>query len=339
MNKVIIIAEAGVNHNGSLPIAKKLIEEAKKCGADYVKFQTFKTDLIISKEAKKAEYQLENTDNDDSQYNMIKRLELNFEQFKELKNYSDKIGIGFLASGFDIESILFLRSLNIDFFKVPSGEITNKFLLEKLSDDTKPILLSTGISNEKEISDAIKILSSKHKQKKIILFHCNSEYPTPFIDANLKAIKMLKKIFRLEVGYSDHTIGIEASIASIPLGATFIEKHFTLDKTFKGPDHKSSLNPNELKELVTCVRNVESALKLNGEIIPTKSEIKNINHVRKSLYFKKNLKKGSILKKRDLISLRPGNGISPMNYESYLGKVLVNDVLKYQLLKKNHFES
>jgi sialic acid synthase SpsE len=269
---------------------------------------------------------------------MIKSLELNYNQFRELKNYSDELGIGFLSSGFDNESIDFLNTLGLDYFKIPSGEITNIFLLEKLASLRKPILLSTGMSKLSEIEHTINILRTSKNRNKIILFHCNSEYPTPFEDANLKAIKILKKTFGLDVGYSDHTVGIEASIAAVSMGAIFIEKHFTLDKSLDGPDHSMSLNPIELKELIASIRNIELALNMNGEIIQTKSELKNIKHVRKSLFFNKNLKKGHIIKKNDLISLRPGTGISPMNYYLYLGKKLKFNVFKNQILNEQCFE-
>lgn len=337
MGKVKIIAEAGVNHNGSVELAKELIIHAKECDVDYVKFQTFITDLTISKSAKKTEYQAKNTKKAGNQYKMVKKLELSFDDFILLKEFSKNVGVGFLTSGFDNSSLDFINSLNLDYFKIPSGEITNKLLLEKISKFDKPILLSTGMSTKAEIQNALDVLFFNKSKNDIILLHCNTEYPTPFEDVNLFAINDLREHFKMNVGFSDHTIGIEASLASVMLGVTFIEKHFTLDKSMKGPDHSMSLNPAELKNLVSSIRNIEKTMLGSGSKKVTKSENKNLIHVRKSLFYDNAFKKGIIIKKEDLIALRPGDGISPMNYENFVGKKLISDVNKYEKLKTIHF--
>ena len=338
MNKTIIIAEAGVNHNGSIKLAKKFGFEAKNCGADYIKFQTFITEKTIAKNAKKADYQLINTKDNQSQFEMVKKLELTFEQFKSIKKYCDEIELGFLSSGFDPESLDFLKSLDLDFFKIASGEITNKFLLEKIASFNKPTLLSTGMSSPEEIKEAITILKKVLDEDKIIIMHCNTEYPTPMKDVNLKAMEHLKDLYGLEVGFSDHTLGIEIALASVARGACVIEKHFTLDKSFSGPDHKMSLGIDELRNLVVSIRNIEDSLSGTGIKAPSNSEVKNIIHVRKSLYYAKEIIKGQILKKSDLLSLRPGSGVSPMLYENFITKRLKKSVKMHEQLEPNHFE-
>ena len=277
MNKnVIIIAEAGVNHNGELELAKKLIEKAAFSGADYVKFQTFKAQNIVTKSASKALYQSKNiNDQDDSQFNMLKKLEIPFGWHKKLIEYASSFGIKFLSTGFDRESIDFLHTLELDFFKIPSGEITNKPYLKHIASKGIPIVISTGMANMKEIEEALEIfLNNGFKKQDITILHCNTEYPTPIEDVNLKAMNFIKQNFNVNVGYSDHTLGIEVSIAAVALGATIIEKHFTLDKNMKGPDHKASLNPDELNELVKSIRNVEKSISGNGIKEPSKSEKK-----------------------------------------------------------------
>lgn len=322
--KTIIIAEAGVNHNGYLDLAKKLVDNAKECGADYVKFQTFKTDLLVSKVALKADYQSENTnDKVESQYDMVKKLELSYEDFTELKKYCDKCGIGFLSTGFDLPSIDFLKLLDIDYFKIPSGEITNLPLLKAIGHTGKPIIFSTGMSNMEEIREAITILVNAGAEKeKITVLHCNTEYPTPMEHVNLKAMLSIGKELLIPIGYSDHTLGIEVPVAAVALGATIIEKHFTLDKTMAGPDHKASLEPVELKAMVTAIRNIEKALG-SCEKKASASEIKNIAIARKSIHLNKALKKNHQITESDLVMKRPGDGISPLKIDEIIGKKTV----------------
>ena len=322
--KVIIIAEAGVNHNGSLSMAFKLAEAASRSGADYIKFQTFKTELNISKTAKKADYQIENTNNNvETQFEMVKKLELSFDDFKKIKEYCDKLNIGFLSTGFDFESVDFLDKLGMDYFKIPSGEITNKPLIKYIANKNRPIIVSTGMCNMSEIGTTLNILTENScKKSDITILHCNTEYPTPYKDVNLKAMNSIQEFLGVNIGYSDHTLGIEVPIAAVALGARVIEKHFTLDKNLPGPDHKCSLNPDELKLMVLSIRNTEAAISGSGVKEPSKSEMKNIDIARKSLHLKNDLQQGEILSARDLISLRPGNGISPMQIEKVIGKKL-----------------
>jgi N,N'-diacetyllegionaminate synthase len=325
MKKTIIIAEAGVNHNGSIELAKKLIDSAAQAGADYVKFQTFKTELTISKHAEKAKYQQKNTGNNETQFEMVKKLELGFEQFKELKKYSEKKGIKFLSTGFDLPSIEFLNSLNLDVFKIPSGEITNLPYLQLIGKYNKPIYLSTGMSNLGEIEDAINILvKSGTERNKISILHANTEYPTPFEDVNLKILATLKQAFELPIGYSDHTPGIEVPIAAVALGAEIIEKHFTLDKTMEGPDHVASLEPHELKAMVLAIRNIENAIG-NGIKQASDSEIKNKPIARKSIVASCNIKKGEVFTENNITVKRPGNGISPLRWNDIIGKKALSD--------------
>lgn len=321
INKTVIIAEAGVNHNGSIHQAKKLIDAALESGADYIKFQTFKTELNISKTAQKAEYQKVNTNNKiETQFEMVKNLELSFDDFAELKLYCDKIGIGFLSTGFDSQSIDFLDSLGIDFFKIPSGEITNRPLLVHIASKKRPIILSTGMANMNEIEVALEILTASGCNKnKITVLHCNTEYPTPFEDINLKAMNTIKNHCGVEIGYSDHSLGIEVPIAAVALGAKVIEKHFTLNKNLVGPDHSSSLSPNELKRMVFSIRNIEKAISGSTKKEPSESEKKNIDITRKSLHINTLVSKGQVIKKEHLICLRPGDGISPMDINKVIG--------------------
>ncbi len=270
--KIFIIAEAGVNHNGDINLAKKLIDVAKEAGADAVKFQTFKSEKVISKFAQKAEYQKETTGESDTQLDMVKKLELPYKDFKELKKYCDEVEINFMSTPFDLDSIEFLNELNIDVFKIPSGEITNLPYLIKIAQTNKPIIMSTGMSTLDEIEAAINILR-QNGSGEITLLHCTTEYPAPYKDVNLRAMKTLRERFKVNVGYSDHTKGIEIPIAAVAMGAAVIEKHFTLDRNMEGPDHKASLEPDELKAMVQAIRNVESALG-DGIKRPTESEIK-----------------------------------------------------------------
>ncbi len=319
MIKTFIIAEAGVNHNGSLDLAYKLIDAAKEAGADAVKFQSFKAASLVSKKAEKAEYQKRTTDSNESQYEMIKRLELSFEDHIKLIEYCKSKNIIFLSSPFDLDSIDLLNNLGLDTFKIPSGEIINLPYLKKIGTLNKNAILSTGMADLGEIEDALDILiESGTKKENITVLHCNTEYPAPFEDVNLKAMLTIKNAFDVKVGYSDHTLGIEVPIAAVALGAGVIEKHFTLDKNMEGPDHKASLEPQELKLMVEAIRNIEEALG-NGIKKPPKSEIININIVRKSIVAKKTIRKGEILTEENLTVKRPGNGISPMRWDEIIG--------------------
>ena len=339
-SKVIIIAEAGVNHNGDFENAKKLILAAANAGADYVKFQTFKADKLVSKDAQKAEYQKANLKEDgDSQYDMLKKLEMSEAWHYELIKYANECGIKFLSTGFDEDSIDFLDSLKIDLFKVPSGEITNKPYLEHIAKKGKPIVISNGMSNLQEIKDAVEVIHNHQIDKnKITILHCNTEYPTPMQDVNLLAMKTIQKEFGVQVGYSDHTLGIEVPIAAVALGAVLIEKHFTLDRNMVGPDHLASLTPDELKQMVTSIRNIELAISGNGVKEASESEKKNIAIVRKSLHYNTDLLKGDVIAKKHFSILRPGSGISPMMYEEVIGKKLLINVFKDDLIKKLDFE-
>lgn len=334
MNKVIIIAEAGVNHNGNIQIAKQLIDVAVDAGVDYVKFQTFKADSLVSKSAKKANYQSVNiNDGDDSQYTMLKNLELSHEDHLELMSYCSIRKINFFSTAFDVEGLKYLNDLGLSFFKIPSGEITNYPYLRTVALLGKPVIMSTGMCSEKDIENAIAVLIKFGLKKEMIsILHCNTEYPTPMKDVNLKAMLSIKNQFQTQVGYSDHTLGIEVPIAAVALGAIIIEKHFTLDRTLPGPDHVASLEPNELKEMVKAIRNIEQAVSGDGEKMPSESETKNIGIARKSIHLNKDLLEGHILTDDDLISLRPGDGISPMEWESIVGKKLLVDKMEFDKL-------
>ena len=334
MSEVIIIAEAGVNHNGDIQVAKKLIDAAVDAGVDYVKFQTFKADNLVSKSAKKAEYQSVNiNDGDDSQYSMLKNLELSHENHLELMAYCAERNIKFFSTAFDVEGVHYLNDLGLSFFKIPSGEITNYPYLKAVALCNKPVIMSTGMCLESEIKEALEILVKFGlKKENISILHCNTEYPTPMKDVNLKAMLSIQKIFGVPIGYSDHTLGIEVPIAAVAMGAKIIEKHFTLDRSLPGPDHAASLEPDELKEMVKAIRNIEAAISGDGEKVPSKSETKNIAIARKSIYIKKNLVKGHVITDDDLISLRPGDGISPMQWENIVGKILVTDKIEFDKL-------
>jgi N,N'-diacetyllegionaminate synthase len=322
---IFIIAEAGVNHNGSLELAKKLIDSAVGAGADAVKFQTFKAENVISKYAPKAEYQKQTTKQEESQLLMVKKLELSYDDFKELKAYCDSKGIMFLSSPFDFESIDFLNELGLEIFKIPSGEITNLPYLERIGRLKKKVILSTGMADLGEIEDALDVLiSSGTKKDNITVLHCNTEYPTPFEDVNLKAMITIKEAFNVKVGYSDHTPGIEIPIAAVTLGATIIEKHFTLDRKLPGPDHRASLEPDDLKVMVRAIKNIEKALG-NGIKKPSPSEIKNMPIARKGIVANRKIKKGEFFTEENITVKRPGTGISPMRWYEVLGKVAPRD--------------
>jgi len=325
MNRTIIIAEAGVNHNGDIKTAKKLVDAAADAGADYVKFQTFKASKLVSKAAQKADYQNENTGNHkESQLEMLQKLELSETDHFLLLDYCKEKGIKFFSTAFDLDSLDFLKKLGLTLYKIPSGEITNLPYLEKVAELAGEIIISTGMSTMNEIGEAVAVLKERSTAK-ITVLHCNTEYPTPFTDVNLLAMNSIGESFDVAIGYSDHTRGIEVPIAAVTLGAEIIEKHFTLDKTLPGPDHAASLEPDELKAMVIAIRNIESAL---GSMVkePTGSEFKNIAIARKSIHLLKDKKKGELICEEDLEMLRPGDGISPMLFRTITGKILIHDL-------------
>lgn len=326
MRNTFIIAEAGVNHNGSFELAKQLVDKAVWAGVDCIKFQTFKAENLVNKNAKKAEYQVNNTGNNDSQLSMLKKLELSFGDFIELKKYCDKKEIMFLSTPFDVESIEFLEPL-ISFFKVPSGEITNLPYLRKINSYKKDVILSTGMATMDEIQDALNIL----KDCKVSLLHCTTEYPCPYDNVNMKAMLTMRDKFNLPVGYSDHTQGIEIPVMAVAMGATIIEKHFTLDKNMEGPDHKASLEPDELKAMVQSIRNVEKAFG-TGIKEPQESEKKNIEIARKSIVAKCDIKKGEIFTEENLTVKRPATGISPMKWDEVIGAVAQKDYCEDEII-------
>ena len=340
-NKVIIIAEAGVNHNGSLQRAKEMVKAAKAAGADYVKFQTAIPELVISSFAPKAEYQKETTGSDQSQLEMCKAIHLPLSDYTILKSLCESEGIGFMSTPFDLVSIDLLAELGQDWMKVPSGEITNLPYLRKIAQTGIPVILSTGMSTLEEISDAVDILTGKSKkyptesklsQDDIIILHCNTEYPTPFCDVNLSAMEDIRRATGLRVGYSDHTVGIEVPIAAVALGATVIEKHFTLDCNLPGPDHKASLEPDQLAAMVKAIRNIEQSIG-NGEKAVSQSERKNMTIARKSIVAAKDIAKGEILSEDNITIKRPGNGISPMKWDEVVGTVAIKDFKYDQLIE------
>jgi N,N'-diacetyllegionaminate synthase len=331
-NRTKIIAEAGVNHNGSIELAKKLIEVAADAKADYIKFQTFITEDGITKNALKANYQKKDNVKEEYQFAMIKKLELSQNDHYELIRHCNDCGIRFLSTAFDSKSIDFLNSLDLDYFKIPSGEITNFPYLKRIGQIGKPTILSTGMSNLNEIESALDILTkSGTSLKNITVLQCNSEYPTPISDANINSMMTIKNKFKVAVGYSDHTLGIEVPIAAVALGAEIIEKHFTIDKSLSGPDHKASLEPIELKNLVKSIRNTQKALG-SGLKEPSKSEIKNISNFRKSLVAKKNIKKGQIFCENNLTTKRPGSGLSPMIWEKIINTPAKKNYEKDELI-------
>jgi len=325
--KTLIIAEAGVNHNGDVNLAKKLIDAAAEAGADFVKFQTFKASKMVSSQANTADYQKKNTaDNVTTQLEMLKKLELSEEEHYDLVEYCRTKNINFLSTGFDPDSLDFLYKLGIRMFKVPSGELTNRPYLEKIAQLADSIILSTGMSTMQEIGEALKVLKADPRVP-ITVLHCNTEYPTPFSDVNLNAMNTIKKEFNVNIGYSDHTLGIEVPIAAVALGAEVIEKHFTIDRNMAGPDHIASLEPDELIAMVKAIRNIELALG-NYQKTPTPSELKNINVARKSIHLSKSILLGQMLTENDFEMLRPGDGISPMQMRDLIGKKVIRDLPK-----------
>lgn len=329
---VVVIAEAGVNHNGSMENAKKLIDAAVEAGADYVKFQTFKAKNLASKFAAKAIYQQKTTSADESQLEMLKKLELADSMHHELIAYCNEKKIAFLSTPFDIESIEFLKSIGITTGKIPSGELTNLPYLRKMAGAFSKLILSTGMATMDEVEMALQILIAEGKAKSdIVLLHCTTEYPSPIDEVNLNAMVEMGKKFNIAVGYSDHTLGIEVPVAAVALGATLIEKHFTLDKKMEGPDHVASLEPNELKAMVAAIRNIERALG-DGIKKPTPSEIKNIAIARKSIVAARDIKKGDILSEDNIGTKRPGTGISPMEWDNVIGTVAIQDFKEDEMI-------
>jgi N,N'-diacetyllegionaminate synthase len=331
----IIIAEAGVNHNGSIELAKKLVEKAKEAGVDYIKFQTFKASKLVTKAAKQAEYQQKNIGKEgDSQYQMLKKLELSPEEHEVLIDYCRQLGIKFFSTAFDFDSIDYLHSLNLGLWKIPSGEVTNYPFLKRIAAYNEPTILSTGMCDMEDVRAAVEALYKNGLSKEnLILLHCNTEYPTPFEDVNLKAMDALRKEFGVEVGYSDHTKGIEVPIAAVALGATVIEKHFTLDRNMEGPDHKASLEPDELKAMVSAIRNIEKAVGGDGTKHVSESEKKNIAIARKSIVAACDIKAGEEFTEQNLTVKRPGSGISPMRWEEVLGQKAKKDFNEDELIE------
>lgn len=331
--KTFIIAEAGVNHNGSMNTALKLIAAALEAGADAVKFQTFKAEKMVSKSAPKADYQKDATRDGESQYEMLARLELDAEAHWKLTAECRERGIIFLSTPFDFESIELLDGLGLSIFKIPSGEITNLPYLRRVGKLKKKVILSTGMADMDEIGDALGVLTGAGtKKENITVLHCNTAYPTPFEDVNLHAMISIREKFGVKVGYSDHTPGIEVSIAAVALGAVIIEKHFTLDKNMPGPDHKASLEPAELKAMVMAVRNIEKALG-DGVKKPTISELSNKTVVRKSIVAARDLRKNEIFDEKCLDIKRPGTGVSPMRWDSVIGRIAKRDFMKDELIE------
>lgn len=322
MKKVLIIAEAGVNHNGDLNLALEMIRKAKNAGADIIKFQTAKPELVISRFAQKAEYQKKTTGSDESQLEMCKKIHLKFEDYFLVKETCDKEGIQFLSTPFDIESIHFLNN-KVPFWKIPSGEVTNYPYLVEIAKTGKPVIMSTGMCELQEIDEAIEVLRNNGTTD-ITLLHCNTQYPTPYKDVNLRAMETLRDRYKVKIGYSDHTNGIEVPIAAVALGAEVIEKHFTLDKNLPGPDHKASLEPYELAAMVSSIRNIEEALGSPNKTV-SDSERENIAVARKSIVAAKSIKKGEILSENNITTKRPGTGLSPMCWNSVIGKIAIRD--------------
>jgi N,N'-diacetyllegionaminate synthase len=329
-NKVLIIAEAGVNHNGKLSLATGLIDAAKDAGADFVKFQTFQADKLVSPKTSKAGYQKKTTSQSETQYEMIKKLELSVEDHKTLLKYCRKKGIQFLSTPFDEESADFLEKIGMKLFKIPSGEITNIPFLQHIARKKKPIILSTGMSTLAEVKQAVQTIT-KTGNRQLTLLHCVTEYPTPFDQVNLRAIETLKETFPFPVGFSDHTLGIEAAIAAVGMGATVIEKHVTLDRNLPGPDHKASLEPDELGLMVHTIRHIEQALD-DGVKRPMPCEKKYINLVRKSVVAEKDIFKGERFDKNNVMIKRPGYGIQPKDFQSLLGKKAKRLIKKHSVV-------
>jgi N-acetylneuraminate synthase len=324
---VIIIAEAGVNHNGSLENAFRLVDAAVDAGVDYVKFQTFKASNLVSIKAKKAEYQIENTKNStESQLQMLQKLELSEDDHEKIIAYCNSKNIKFFSTAFDLDSLEYLSKMGMDMVKIPSGEITNLPYLRRAGNLFKKVIISTGMATLSEIEDAVAVFVKVGITKEdITILHCNTEYPTPMKDVNLLAMLHIGKEFKTSIGYSDHTLGIEVPIAAVALGAVMIEKHFTLDKSMEGPDHRASLEPAELKAMSLAIRNIELAISGSGLKEPSESEMKNIAIARKSIVAKIDISKGDVLSENNLTVKRPGDGISPMKWDDLMGKIATED--------------
>lgn len=335
MKKTIIIAEAGVNHNGDLNNAFALVDRAVDAGVDYIKFQTFKAEALVSKIAKKADYQIANTKDDtDSQFDMLKKLELSKENHESIIKYCNDKGIKFFSTAFDLDSLVYLKEIGLQLVKIPSGEITNLPYLRTAAHLFKEVILSTGMCSFNEVEEALNVfLKEGILKENITILHCNTEYPTPMKDVNLKAMHTLKKELGVAVGYSDHTLGIEVPIAAVALGASIIEKHFTLDRTMPGPDHIASLEPTELKAMVTAIRNIELAISGNGVKEPSDSEKKNMAIARKSIVAKRNISKGEVFSEDNITVKRPGNGISPMKWDGVIGAKAIKDFNEDDLIE------
>ena len=331
MGHVCIIAEAGVNHNGDIKLAKKMVDVAKQAGVDYIKFQTFSPEKLVSKYAQKAKYQKENTNSDESQLKMLQKVALSKSEFKQLKEYCSEVGIGFISTPFDDDSINFLEEFDMDFWKIPSGEITNLPYLEKIANTGRKVIMSTGMCEVEEILNAISVLENNGTND-IVLLHCNTQYPTPYEDVNLKAMYAIEKATGKPVGYSDHTQGIEVPIAAVAMGAVVIEKHFTLDKGMDGPDHKASLEPDELTQMVSSIRKIEKALG-DGKKEPSESEKENINVARKSIVASKTIKKGTVFSEDNITVKRPGNGISTMRWYDVIGQTAMRDYKEDEMIE------
>ena len=330
--KVLIIAEAGVNHNGDLKIAKKLVDAAAEAGADLVKFQTFNADRLVTNAARKAAYQIQATGSRESQHEMLRRLELTEDMHQELIAHCAARNIGFFSTGFDIKSVDLLMSFGQNHFKIPSGEITNLPYLRHIGQLGRPVILSTGMATMEEIKSALQILENSGTPKKsITVLHCTTEYPTPIPEVNLRAMISIRDNFGVKVGYSDHTLGIEVAIAAVAMGATVIEKHFTLDRNLPGPDHKASLEPKELKAMVAAIRSIEVALG-DGIKRPTPSEAQNIPVVRKSIIASKSIQLGEVFTAKNLTTKRPGTGISPMRWDEVIGKTAIRSFSADELI-------
>lgn len=331
MKRTLIIAEAGVNHNGSLELAKKLALTAKECGADIVKFQTSKLSALVSKYAGMAEYQKENIGQEMSQLEMLKKITLRYEEFEQLAAYCSQIGMEFLSTPFDLDSIDFLEQLGCRFWKVPSGETTNLPYLEKIGGTGKPVIMSTGMCTLDEVRAALEALR-RSGAGDVTLLHCTTEYPAPYEEVNLRAMETLRREFGCPVGYSDHTKGIEVSIAAAAMGAEVIEKHFTLDRNMEGPDHKASLEPDELRAMISAIRHVDEALG-DGTKQPTASELKNRDVARKSIVAKRDIRAGEILTEENITTKRPGSGVSAMRWYEVLGTTAVRDFAEDELIE------
>lgn len=331
MKRTLIIAEAGVNHNGKIELAKQLAKTAKECGADMVKFQTAKLDSLVSKYAVMAEYQKKNIGEEMSQKEMLKKLLLTYKEFEELAEYCKEIEISFLSTPFDLDSIDFLEHLGCTMWKIPSGEITNLPYLEKIASTRKKVLLSTGMCTLEEVSDAFYLLKQKGVND-ITVLHCTTQYPTLYQEVNLKAMLTMQETFQCKIGYSDHTKGIEIPIAAVAMGATVIEKHFTLDRTMEGPDQKASLEPQELKEMIAAIRKIEKAMG-NGMKQPVEAELLNKEVARKSIVAATKIKKGELFTTKNLTTKRPGNGISPMKWYEVLGTKAIRDFKEDELIE------